>query len=87
MVTNESVSQNEKELLSRINRTLDEKGINKGQFADRLGWQPSKLSRVLNGRTGLSLSDSSDMAQALGYPLEAFLQQEFDLDYYDQTHI
>lgn len=87
MVTNESVSQNEKELLSRINRTLDEKCINKGQFADRLGWQPSKLSRVLNGRTGLSLSDSSDMAQALGYPLEAFLQQEFDLDYYDQTHM
>lgn len=87
MVTNEGTSRNEKVLLNRINRTLDKNGVNKGQLAERLGWQPSKLSRILKGRTGLSLSDSSDITQALGYPLEAFLQQEFDLDYYDQTHM
>ena len=82
----ENVSETEALLLQRMKETLEQSGMNKSKYAENLGWGLSKLSRVLSGETSLSVANGVDMARALGYPLEAFLQPEFDLEKYDQTH-
>ncbi|MDD3138858.1 MAG: hypothetical protein PHX08_07800 [Lachnospiraceae bacterium] len=85
-VVRENVSETEKLLVKRINETLEASGMNKSKYAENLGWGLSKLSRILSGTTGVSVTNGSDMAQALGYPLEAFIQEDFNLAEYERTH-
>jgi len=80
------LSETEKMIIARMNQTLNSSGMNKSTFAKNLQWGLSRLSKILNEEQKLSLTDASDMAQALGYPLDAFMQLEFDLDEYEQTH-
>lgn len=82
----ENMSNMERMVIQRMNQTLESSGMNKSTYAQNLGWALSRLSKILSQEQRVSLSDSSDMAQALGYPLEAFLQPEFDLERYEQTH-
>lgn len=82
----ENMSNMERLVIERMNKTLEASGMNKSTYAANLGWALSRLSKILSLEQRVSLSDSSDMAQALGYPLDAFIQPEFDLEKYEQTH-
>ena len=84
--TTVNLSEMERTIIARMNQTLNSSGMNKSAFAKNLEWGLPRLSKILNAEQKLSLADASDMAQALGYPLDAFMQSEFDLDEYEQTH-
>lgn len=74
-------------ILERINKTLKKSNIKKITYAENLGWTLSKLSRVLNGETSLTVDNATILAQCLGYPLEAFTNQnEFNLEKFDRLH-
>lgn len=61
--------QRERETLGLwLQQLRKEKGLNGKQLAERLGWQPSKVSRIENGRQTPSTSDVTEWAQALGIP-------------------
>jgi transcriptional regulator with XRE-family HTH domain len=65
--------------LTNILRLLDERGITKYELADRSGISISFLSDLTNGKANPSLKIMESIAQALGEPLPALLENT-DLD-------
>jgi transcriptional regulator with XRE-family HTH domain len=45
-------------LAAELHRLRDRTGLTGDQVADELGWSPSKISRIENARSGLSVSDT-----------------------------
>lgn len=54
-------------------RAMTEFGLNQAQVAEKLGWKPSRVSRVLHGAPNLTLRTLHDLATSLGL--------EFDVIY------
>lgn len=52
---------------------LDERGINKSEFARQLGWGRMQVHRRLNGEADLSVPELEQIAAHLGVPLSTFL--------------
>ncbi|MFE7108376.1 helix-turn-helix domain-containing protein [Streptomyces sp. NPDC057600] len=53
---------------ARLNELRAEAGLNGKDFAERLGWQPSKVSRLQNGRQTATPGDLEAWAAAAGSP-------------------
>lgn len=56
-----------------IVRAMTEIGLTQTQVAEKLGWKPSRVSRVLHGAPNVTLRTLNDLATALGF--------EFDVIY------
>lgn len=54
------------DLLGRILGELARRREEHQQFARRIGWSQSKMSRTLNGKTGLPVGDLEEMLRGLG---------------------
>lgn len=54
-------------------RAISEQGLTQSQMAERLGWKPSRVSRVLHSAPNVTLRTLNDFATALGL--------EFDVVY------
>jgi transcriptional regulator with XRE-family HTH domain len=65
--------------LTNVLRLLDERGITKYELADQSGISISFLSDLTNGKANPSLKIMESIAQALGEPLPALLENT-DLD-------
>jgi HTH-type transcriptional regulator / antitoxin HigA len=67
---------------SFIEEELEARGWAKGDLAYILGIAPESLSRILNGKTGISAAMAIALGDAFGIPAEFFanLQKLYDLD-------
>jgi|SRR5690606_7565736 len=54
------------DLVIRINELLDEKNISRKEIAERLGKQPSEISRWLNGEHNFTLRSLAKLSAELG---------------------
>lgn len=78
--------QQEELVLNRINQYMISKGIKKADIASGLGWPPSKVTKIFSRKQGVTFSDLLSITSAMGIPLEAFLQEEFDLEGYEKEN-
>ena len=60
---------------------LVSKGINQRSFADKLGWTPTRLNKLIRGKRGITADSALDLADALGTSPEIWmnLQTTYDL--------
>jgi len=56
-----------------IQDLLDERGINKSEFARLLGWGRMQVHRRLNGEADLTVTEMEWIAHVLGVPVSHFL--------------
>ena len=56
-----------------IQELLDERGINKSEFARQLGWGRMQVHRRLVGDADLTITEVEHIAAVLGVPLSYFL--------------
>jgi transcriptional regulator with XRE-family HTH domain len=57
---------------------MDRRGLNKQQFAERLGTGKSHVSQLLNGARNMTLRTLSDIAEALGQHIEIMFHNKED---------
>jgi len=70
-------------VLYRIEQILDEKHVKKSDYAELLNWSTPRLSKILKRNQKITLTDLQEMTKALGYPIEAFTGEVFDLEQYE----
>lgn len=76
----------DKLVIERIRQYMKHHNIKMADIAKTLEWQPYKMSRFFSGEQRTTLKDIIDVTTALGYPLEAFLEEEFDLTKYESEN-
>jgi len=48
-----------------VSRVLNDMGLTRKEFSDRIGWTASKTTRFFRGSSSLTLQDMADIAKAL----------------------
>lgn len=74
----------EKIVLDRIKAVMDMRDMRLSVFKDALGWPMPKISKVFSGARGIKYSELAQMTSVLGYSLEPFIQEDFDLVKYER---
>lgn len=59
---------------------LDEKGLSRSAFAEKIGMSPSQLSNILRGRGSPTLEVLTRLAKGLGISVGALLTDPADMD-------
>jgi len=76
----------DEEIVKRISEYMKIHKIRKSDIADTLGWAPSKVTKIFAGDQKLYFQDLEKLTAALGYPLEAFVQEDYDLAQYEREN-
>jgi transcriptional regulator with XRE-family HTH domain len=67
------------EALLRIKEEMFRKGLNQRDLADQLEWSQSKLGKILNGKTNLTVNDLAEICYMVGLrPTEAVRDHGFE---------
>jgi len=67
------------EALLRIREEMFRKGLNQRDLADQLEWSQSKLGKILNGKTNLTVNDLAAICYMVGLrPAEAVRDHGFE---------
>lgn len=73
-------------IVDRINEYIKSKKVRKTDLSSTMGWQLSKLSKILSKTQKPTYKDLLDITAAMGFPLEAFMQEDFDLVRYEKEN-
>ena len=57
---------------------LTQSGMNQGQFAHSVGWDPSKVSRTLKGKRRVTEQDLRDVVRVLGGDYEWYIDGPYN---------
>ncbi len=63
-----------REIATDLARALHESGLSRTELCERLGWKPSRMSKVLGGGTNLTLKTLQQLSGAMGLELDMILR-------------
>ncbi len=66
----------ERQIIERIAALRAERNVSKRQIADRLGIDPSAVSRMESGQRGLAAAEMAAIAEMLGVTTDALLMDD-----------
>lgn len=69
-------TRNKMQLAARIEELIRAKGWNKSQFAERVGKNPSEITKWLSGTQNFTVDVLTEIASALGVELTALFGQQ-----------
>ena len=76
----------ERRVIERIKAVMEQNGMKMKDLNDILGWSISKISKVFSGAQNVRFSELAQICAALGYPLDAFIKEDFDLTDYEREN-
>ncbi len=62
------------EVATDLARALHESGMSRAELCEKLGWQPSRVSKVLGGGANLTLKTLQQLSGALGLEFDVILR-------------
>ena len=86
MFSDEFNIPDEKMIVERFKAVMEQQGMTMSTLKEKLDWSFPKLSKVMSGVQNAKFSELTQIALAIGYPLEAFMQQEFSLTDYEREN-
>ena len=76
----------EKLVIERFKAVMEQNGIKQSDLKDMLQWSFSKMSKIMSGTQNAKFSELAQIALALGYPLEAFIGEDFNIADYEKQN-